>query len=527
MSRNDKLSEKEKSALEDALRGASVSDSEVHTFAEGVDESGKPILPTETSEDLIRAAATALEFVEGLESSPPSPSFIEDGEAVAGFDALLLKLEQLRADITSLQRGVVGVFAAQLLTFRGKVVDLKSAISEEMVERLRMKFFKSFIESTFVDIVDSEFAALEKDLVDKIVEQTQDRFKDFASRVRESEMDLRSTIVEQQNVVRSFMESLEEETASQRGELVDRQAEIADLEASIRKLQGSIDDTATADAATEEFNRKISDLGAQVIALKDELLKKEAIIDERARETQAARAEIAEIKLQLGESQSEAEVYKSEAETAKRAPVKSVAEIEALESKTELLEKTLKEKREEIDVGTTKIKDLERDLETALKDKEAAEATAKKNSDELKSISDKIKRVKDLEQSVYDYENELKESREQVRIIEMQSEAFEKATRLMEKERDIALEMRDLSNERTKRYIKVLGMEANTKVLLLVDEVGSITFTELGKSLGVPVGLATKHARELEKLGVLKIKGEKVISTLKEIKFEEGEVSLD
>ena len=128
MSRKDKLSEKEKSALEDALRDASVSDSEVYAFAEGVDESGKPILPTETSEDILSAAATALEFVEGLESPPPSPGFMEDGEAVAGFDALLLKLEQLRADITSLQRGVVGVFAAQLLTFRGKVVDLKSAI---------------------------------------------------------------------------------------------------------------------------------------------------------------------------------------------------------------------------------------------------------------------------------------------------------------------------------------------------------------------------------------------------------------
>ncbi len=520
MPRKDKLSEKEKSALEDALRGASVSDSEVYGLAEGVDESGKPILPTDTSEDLLSAAATALEFVEALESPPPRPGFMKDGEAVAGFDALLLKLEHLRADITSLQRGVVGVFAAQLLTFRGKVVDLKSAISEEMVERLRMKFFKSFIESTFVDIVDSEFAALEKDLVDKIVEQTQDRFKDFGSRVRESEMDLRSTIVEQQNVVRSFMESLEEETASQRAELVEKQVEITKLEASIRKLQGSIDDTATVDAATEEFNRKISDLGAQVTALKDELLKKEAVIDERMKETQAARAEAREVKLQLGESQSEVEVYKSEAEAAKKAPIKSVAEIEALESKIELIEKTLKEKREEADAGTTRVKDLERDLETALKDKRAAEATAKSHSDELKFISDKIKRVKDLEQSVYDFENELKESQEQVRIVEMQREAFEKATRLMEKERDIALEMRDLSDERTKRYIMVLGMEANTKVLLLVDEVGSVTFTELGKSLGVPVGLATKHARELEKLGVLKIKGEKAISTLKEIKFE-------
>jgi hypothetical protein len=85
----------------------------------------------------------------------------------------------------------------------------------------------------------------------------------------------------------------------------------------------------------------------------------------------------------------------------------------------------------------------------------------------------------------------------------------------MEKERDLALNQRDLSDERTQRYIKVLGMEGNTKVLLLVDEVGSITFTELGKSLGVPKGQAMKWARELKKLDVLEIKGETVKSTLK------------
>ena len=75
--------------------------------------------------------------------------------------------------------------------------------------------------------------------------------------------------------------------------------------------------------------------------------------------------------------------------------------------------------------------------------------------------------------------------------------------------------------------VKVLGMEGNTKVLLLVDEVGSINFTELGKSLGVPKGQATKCARELHKLGVLEIKGETAKSTLSKMDIKEGEVKVD
>jgi len=97
----------------------------------------------------------------------------------------------------------------------------------------------------------------------------------------------------------------------------------------------------------------------------------------------------------------------------------------------------------------------------------------------------------------------------------------------MEKERDIALEQRDLADERTERYIQVLNMESNTKVLVMVDDVGSITLAELAKSIGQPVGLVTKWVRQLDKLGVLKLKGDKAISTLKELKIKEGKVKVD
>jgi len=135
--------------------------------------------------------------------------------------------------------------------------------------------------------------------------------------------------------------------------------------------------------------------------------------------------------------------------------------------------------------------------------------------------------VKEMDEKIHTLEREKKQATEELKIVDMQKEGFEKAAQLMEVERDLALQQRDLSDQRTQRYITVLGMEGNTKVLLLVDEVGSITFTELGKSLGVPKGQAMKWARELHKLGVLDIKGESVKSTLKQMSFKEGEVKVD
>jgi len=521
-----KLTDKEKAALDEALKGAVLSDSELEKLAEGVDDSGETVMPVENGEDLISAAALALDFVEHLETSAPR-ELAGDEDAVAGFDALLRKLETLRADISSLQRGVVGVFAAQLLAFRGNVVDLKTRISEEMVDRLRMKFYKNFIESMFVDIVDAEFSALEKDLVDKIVEQTQERFKEFALRVRESEVDLRRTIVEQQDIVRSFMTSLEEETTVQRTELAEKQAEITKLELEIRNLQSRVDEGKAVGVAKDEYERRIAAMEEEVKDLKDDLLLKDALVEKRTQSIEEARKEVEALKLELSETISQIQVYKEEAAIAKPKTEKTEAEIEALNSKIELLEASLEEKRREGDLAAANTKQLETQIEDLIAEKLAAEKEAAERLAELSSIQDRISEVKEMDAKIHSLEREIQEAKEQVKVVELQKEAFEKATRLMEKERDIALQQRDLSNERTQRYIKVLGMEGNTKVLLLVDEVGSVTFTELGKSLGVPKGQVMKWARELDKLGVLEIKGETVKSTLKKMEIKEGEVKVD
>lgn len=520
-----KLTDKEKDALNEALKGAVLSDAELERLAEGVDESGETVMPVEDGEDLISAAALALDFVDHLETSAPR-EITGDEDAVAGFDALLRKLETLRSDISSLQRGVVGVFAAQLLSFRGNVVDLKSRISEEMVERLRMKFYKQFIESMFVDIVDSEFAALEKDLVDKIVEQTQERFKEFALRVRESEVDLRRTIVEQQDIVRSFMTSLEEETVAQRTELAEKQAEITKLELEVRSLQGKVDTGMAMGVAKEEYERRIASLEEEVKDLKDDILLKDALVEKRTQSIEDARKEVEELKLELGEARSQIEVYKEEAALAKPQSEKTEAEIEALKSKVDLLESTLEERRKAGDVSVGAIKDLETQIEDLKSEKAAAEKEAAERLAEIESMQSRFAEVKEMDEKIHTLERELKVVTEQVKIEEMQKEAFEKATQLIEVERDMALKQKELADERTQRYIQVLGMEGNTKVLLLVDEVGSITFTELGKSLGVPKGQATKWARDLHKLGVLEISGETVKSTLKQIDIKEGEVKI-
>ncbi len=521
-----KLTDKEKAALDEALKGAVLSDSELESLEEGVDETGETVMPVENGEDLISAAALALDFVEHLETSAPR-ELAGDEDAVAGFDALLRKLETLRADISSLQRGVVGVFAAQLLAFRGNVVDLKTRISEEMVDRLRMKFYKNFIESMFVDIVDSEFSALEKDLVDKIVEQTQERFKEFALRVRESEVDLRRTIVEQQDIVRSFMTSLEEETAAQRTELAEKQQEITKLELEIRNLQSKYDVGKAIEISKDEYERRITALEEEVKDLKDDLLLKDALVEKRTQSIEETRKEVEELKLQLNEAWGKIEVYKEEAALSKPKTEKTEAELEALTSKINLLETTLEERRRDGDLAAANIKQLETQIEDLIADKLAAEKEAAERLAELDQIQGRITEIKEMDEKIHTLERQSKETKEQVKIVEMQKEAFEKATRLMEKERDMALQQRDLSNERTQRYIKVLGMEGNTKVLLLVDEVGSVNFTELGKSLGVPKGQAMKWARELHKLGVLDIDGETVKSTLKKMDIKEGEVKID
>ncbi|GAH40479.1 unnamed protein product, partial [marine sediment metagenome] len=190
--------------------------------------------------------------------------------------------------------------------------------------------------------------------------------------------------------------------------------------------------------------------------------------------------------------------------------------------KISLLESTLEEKRKEGDAFTAQFHKLELTIKDTEADKAAAEKEARDRLLELDGLQDRIAEVKSLDDKIHSLGKELKVTKEEIIILEQQKQGFEKATHLMENERDEALEQRDLSDERTKRYIQVLGMENSTKVLLLIDEVGSISFKELGKTLGVPAGQATRWARDLEKVGVLKIKGDNVSSTLKETKVKES-----
>ncbi len=279
-------------------------------------------------------------------------------------------------------------------------------------------------------------------------------------------------------------------------------------------------------AARGEIARKVSQLESEVASLKQDIFKKDSLIQTQTSEAEQARATVEDLRVKVGELQSELAVYKTEKESAKGAPKRSEAEIRTLQSKVDLLEKAVAEKRKEAEALAAKAKSLELELSKTTAEKGAADKESRQRLKEIESVEGRFREAKDLEDQVHTLQQDLKAAKDRVGIVEMQREAYEKATRLMEKERDLALQARDLSDERTRRYIKALGLDKNTKVLVMVDEVGSISFADLAKSLGTQVALVAKAAREFEKLGVLKIEGDRAVSTLKEVEIQEGEVKL-
>ncbi len=103
----DKLTEEDKATILDSLREASLSDDDIQALASGGE--GDVSASTDSTEDLITAAASALEFVESLDTSESKAEEATSDDAMAGFDGLLRRLEALRSDIASLQSGVEGV----------------------------------------------------------------------------------------------------------------------------------------------------------------------------------------------------------------------------------------------------------------------------------------------------------------------------------------------------------------------------------------------------------------------------------
>ncbi|MHA2378835.1 MAG: hypothetical protein ACXADS_06145, partial [Candidatus Thorarchaeota archaeon] len=82
MSPDEKLTDEEKAKLQESLRKASLDDKEIQSMAQGLDEAEPLMMPVDSSDDLLSAAAVALEFVEGMEIPEGAESPLESKEAV-------------------------------------------------------------------------------------------------------------------------------------------------------------------------------------------------------------------------------------------------------------------------------------------------------------------------------------------------------------------------------------------------------------------------------------------------------------
>ncbi len=517
--------ESRKEAIEAVLRESGLSDEEISiylgtdrdtSFSGPVEESltlpeGVSVADEDAIEKVIEEEfEEALKWVDSLESKERTPELIEAAPE-EGFDVILDKLEELRTEVNRLQRGIITVFASQLLQLRKKISSLSGDISDEMVRRLRMKFFKPFIETTYRSIVDDEFERLEREIIDNIVKSTGDKFKEFAISVRESEEKLRSVVMDQKEVVEEYLKSLERELDAERDKNIKNTRIIEDLKRENLELRKQLGLLREKGAIAGETDRRIDELTDELDSLRAQIAKKDVTIAGLRESLEKAKQRIDELTKRNGDLEAQLEIFKTEASSGSADVEKYRIEIESLKSKISILEKALEEKRMQAELAQSKIRKLEDELELARST--TSESTVTVSEDvmkELTELRERIKHVVELEEKVSKLEDERKqyiakidELKAQVDEAQQNAMAFQQIVEDLQKAKDEAEYLMG-------RYKTILDSDNQYKMIILLDSVKAMNLDALAKTLGAPKGLVKSWAMKLQKLGLVEIEGDVV-----------------
>ncbi len=514
-----------KEAVEAVLRESGLSDDEIAIYlgtdrdssiSGSVEETLK--LPEDVSlddeveiEKIIESEfEEALKWVDSLESREKSSELIEVAPE-EGFDVILEKLEELRNEVNRLQRGIITVFASQLLQLRKKISSLSGDISDEMVRRLRMKFFKPFIETTYRSIVDDEFEKLEREIIDNIVKSTGDKFKDFAISVRESEEKLRSVVMDQKEVVEEYLKSLERELDAARDKNLKNSRIIEDLKRENLELRKQLGLLREKGAIAGEVDRKLEELTDELDSLRAQLAKKDVTISSLRESLEKAKKRIDELTKRNGDLEAQLEIFKTEASSGSADVEKYRIEIESLKSKIEILERALDEKRMQAELAQSKIRKLEDELELARS--KTSESTISISEDAIKELTElreRVKHVVELEEKVTKLENEQKQYLAKIDELKSQLEEAQQTAMAFQQIVEDLQKAKDEAEYLMGRYKTILDSDNQYKMIILLDSVKSMNLDSLAKTLGAPKGLVKSWAMKLQKLGLIEIEGDTV-----------------
>jgi DNA repair exonuclease SbcCD ATPase subunit len=400
-------------------------------------------------------------------AAPVSPEVTAKGEerkTSPGIDLLLSRFDEMTKTVASLERGIAASLSAELLHFRQELVGLRTEIATKLTDRLRLKAFAPLVENAISDVVVTEVKKLEESLLDSFSKELIGKFKTFREDLTGSKQSLIDSIKEQAEIYGAHGRSLEDE-----------------LDAGEKQIRSLKEEVAKRDTIIDEQRATINDLESTMAKVEKDLA-------EVAGTPKGTAVQISELKGRLESQQTTIERLRGQ-----------IVETSELKASLKAFEDSDSEKRRKIEEQNVKLMELETKLaetQVRLRDVEARDATLKTEVEKLRAENIGAVQAKS---KAMELESAYTRARQEVQdlrgLVDEAEEKFEN------------------KNKEVARVLKVMAKEPKYKILTILKDVGTLTLGEIARATGQPIAIAKRYSQELQQDGYVKIDGENVTGT--------------
>ncbi|MGY5879824.1 MAG: hypothetical protein RTV31_06215 [Candidatus Thorarchaeota archaeon] len=380
--------------------------------------------------------------------------------------------------IDRIERDLVPVVLSFLVGLKGNLVSMRGDIVSQSKRKAKTNLQSMFIDTVVKEIVESEFVRVEESLTSGMSTPILEKMRDITDGMKES------------------MKLTLEELATLKGGVDDyTQRTTTEMEHLSTKvgMKPRIE-------VPKEVEEKLAKFEQEVDALKHELGLEKQKLENRLKENDELRRNVAELKVRNDDIEDTLMQVQAAPKVDQDVLIELRQKVKTLEASNELQEEKIKETEARVEASELKVTEYHGDIS--------------RKEVEIGDLQTKIRQLEEDVGSTGTRLAEMDELRSRLRSFESGDKARELERIKTELERTTANHERmttDFEAQKVKiahaeetieGYMGLMDSTEKTKAFLMVEEHGEMSIREIARSLGVAPAIVMKWAEEFQTLGI-------------------------
>ena len=380
--------------------------------------------------------------------------------------------------IDRIERDMVPVVLSFLVGLKGNLVSMRGDIVSQSKRKAKTNLQSMFIDTVVKEIVDKEFIHVEESLTSGMSTPILEKMRDITEGMKES------------------MKLTLEEFATLKGSVDDytqrTTTEIENLSTKVG-MKPRIE-------VPKEVEEKLTKFELEVDRLNNELRLEKQKLDNRLKENEELRRNVAELKVRNDDLEDTLMGIKAAPKVDQEVLVQLRQKVKTLEASSDVHLEKIKEAEARAEAADLKATEYHGDI--ARKEVQIGDLQTKirQLEEEMGSTGTRLAEMEELRARLRSYE-----SGDKARELERIKTELERTTANLER---MTTDFEDIktklahSEETREGYLGLMDSTEKTKAYLMVEEHGEMSIREIARSLGVAPAIVMKWAEEFQTLGL-------------------------